>query len=330
MMLDKNKDAIAYLSETYQIQIESIQAKTKMLETPESIMQKEQTARTLELAKKVVDRGILNAETTDMYFEMMEKIEAKKQDITRFYGIDVDENSLLAIQKAYAVLSDKFSQELTEEDTAFQEKLEETKKDAQDKLAQSQEDTNLKVSEIQQKKKELEKEYQQSATREKEQYTYDLKRARKQAKEEREKIIAERESALKEKEAEAQEAKQKCLDKIKEISEMEAKVESIPALIEKAKQESATAKEKELNKDYGYHKMLEEKDNQNKINELQAELDRLEQKYDALLAEKEELSDKLDKCNAESRQLTSDTVKSIGGINILNTDNHAYNTSGKK
>ena len=108
MMLDKNKDAIAYLSETYQIQIESIQAKTKMLETPESIMQKEQTARTLELAKKVVDRGILNAETTDMYFEMMEKIEAKKQDITRFYGIDVDENSLLAIQKAYAVLSDKF------------------------------------------------------------------------------------------------------------------------------------------------------------------------------------------------------------------------------
>ncbi|MDE6005303.1 MAG: hypothetical protein K2G88_07965 [Oscillospiraceae bacterium] len=330
MILDKNKDAIAYLSETYQTQMESIQAKMKMLETPERIIQKEQTARTLELAKKVVDRGILNAETTDKYFEVMKKIEEKKQDIKKFYSIEADENSLQAIQKAYAVLSEKFREELIEENNAFQEKLEETKKDTQDKLAQSQEDTNLKVSEIQQKKKELEKEYQQSATREKEQYTYDLKRARKQAREEREKMIAERELALKEKENEAQEAKQKCLDKIKEISDMEAKVENIPVLIEKTKQESATAKEKELNKDYGYHKMLEEKDNQNKINELQAELDRMEQKYNTLLDEKDELSDKLDKCNAESRQLTSDTVKSIGGINILNADNHAYNTTGKK
>ncbi|MDE6730252.1 MAG: hypothetical protein K2J71_05700, partial [Oscillospiraceae bacterium] len=88
--------------------------------------------------------------------------------------------------------------------------------------------------------------------------------------------------------------------------------------------------EKELNKDYGYHKMLDEKDNQNKIQELQAELDRFEQKYNALLAEKNELSEKLDQCNAESRRLTSDTVKSIGGINILNADNHPYNTTGKK
>lgn len=330
MILDKNKDTIAYLSETYQIQIENMKAKAKMLETPESIFQKEQTARTLELAKKVVDRGILNAETTDQYFEIIKKIEEKKQDIKRFYDIDADENSLQAIKNAYAVLSDKFREELTEEDSDFLKQLEEDKKTTQDKLNQSEEDTNQKVSEIQQKKKELEKDYQQSATREKEQYTYDLKRARKQAKEEREKILAEREFALKEKETEAQDGKQKCLDKINEISAMEAKVESIPKLIEQAKQESATAKEKELNKDYGYHKMLEEKDNQNKINELQAELNRLEQKYNALLNEKDELSNKLDKCNAESRQLTSDTVKSIGGINILNTDNHAYNTTGKK
>lgn len=330
MILDKNKDATAYLSEAYQIQIETIQAKMKMLETPESIIQKEQTARTLELAKKVVDRGILNAETTDRYFEIIDKIERKKQDIKKFYGIDADENSLQAIQNAYDALSSKFCDELAEEDTAFQEKLEENKKDTQDKLAQSEEDTNQKVAEIQQKKKEIEKEYQQATSREKEQYTYDLKRARKQAREEREKIIAERESALKEKENETQEAKQQCLTKMNEISAMEAKVESIPSLIEQAKQESATAKEKELNKDYGYHKMLEEKDNQNKINELQAELDRLEQKYDALLAEKDQLSDKLDKCNAESRQLTSDTVKSIGGINILNADNHPYNNTGKK
>lgn len=330
MILDKNKDATAYLSEAYLAQMETIQAKTKMLETPESIIQREQMARTLELAEKVVDRGILNAETTDKYFEVMKKIEEKKQDIKKFYGIDADADSLEAIRNAYQVLSQKFSDELTDEDDAFQKKLEEDKKDAQDKLAESEKETSEKIDEIRQKKQELEKEYHQFATRENEQYTYDLKRARKQAKEEREKMLAERESALKEKENEAQEEKQQRLTRMNEISDMEAKVESIPTLIEQAKQESATAKEKELNKDYGYHKMLEEKDNQNKINELQAELDRLEQKYDALLEEKDELSDKLDKCNAESRQLTSDTVKSIGGINILNADNHPYNNTGKK
>ncbi|MDE6086903.1 MAG: hypothetical protein K2G25_00780, partial [Oscillospiraceae bacterium] len=302
----------------------------KMLETPERIIQKEQTAKTLTLAEKVVARGILNSETTDQYFEVLKKIEEKKQGIQKFYGISVDADSLEAIQKAYQALSEQFTNELADEDNEFQEKLEKDKQDTQEQLVRSEEEINEKVSEIQQKQKEIEKEYRQFAARENEQYTYDLKRARKQEKEEREKVLAERKLALKEKENDAMQARQECFDKMGEIYKMETKVESIPTLIEQAKQESAAAKEKELNKDYGYHKMLDEKDNQNKINELQAELDRLDQKYHALLAEKDELSDKLDKCNAESRQLTSDTVKSIGGINILNADNHPYNNTGKK
>ena len=330
MILDKNKDATTYLAEVYLTQMETIQAKAKMLETPESIIQEEQTARTLALAEKVVARGILNAETTDQYFEVMRKIEEKKQDVKKFYGIDVDADSLAAIRNAHQVLSQEFFDELADEDNAFQEKLEKDKQDTQDKLVQSEQEIDEKISEIQQKKKELEQEYRQSATRENEQYTYDLKRARKQEKEEREKVLAEREAALKEKETDANKARQECFEKLDEIAAMESQVERIPALLEQAKQEAAAAKEKELNKDYGYHKMLEEKDNQNKIQELRAELDRLEQKYNALLAEKEVLSEKLDKCNAESRQLTSDTVKSIGGINILNADNHPYNNTGKK
>lgn len=330
MILNKNKDATAYLSEAYLVELKSIQAKAKMLETPESLIQKEQTAKTLELADKVVARGILNAETTEQYFAVLKKIDEKKQDIQKFYGIEVVTDGLAAIRNAHEKLSEQFNDELTEEDSEFQEKLEKEKQDAQDQLAQSEQETDEKVAAIQQKKQELEKEYRQSAARENEQYTYDLKRARKQETEERKKAISERELAMQEKENEASDAKQQCLDKLHEIAEMEIQVENIPALIEKAKQESATAKEKELNKDYGYHKMLEEKDNQNKINELQAEFDRLEKKYNALLAEKEELSAKLDKCNAQSRELTSDTVRSIGGINILNTDNHPYNNTGKK
>ena len=98
--------------------------------------------------------------------------------------------------------------------------------------------------------------------------------------------------------------------------------------MESAKAEGATAKEKELKKDYGYHKWMADKENDTRINELKDEFDALQKKYQELCKEKESLSAKLDKVNAESRQLTSDTVKSIGGINILNTD--TYNGQGKK
>lgn len=327
MILNKNKDATAYLSEAYLTELESIQATAKMLETPESLIRKEQTARTLALAEKVVDRGILNAETTEQYVAVLKKIEEKQQDIKKFYGIDVTTDGLTAIRNAHLALVRQFTEELQAEAQTFSEKLNQQEQDTQEQLAQNKLETDEKIATIQQKKQELEKEYRQSAVRENEQYTYDLKRARKQEMEERKRAVSEREFAMSLKKKEAEDAKQECLDRLQEISEMEIKVENIPKLIEQAKQESASAREKELNKEYGYHKMLDEKDNQNKISELQAEFDRLEKKYNALLAEKEELSAKLDKCNAQSRELTSDTVRSIGGINILNTDN---NNTGKK
>lgn len=330
MILNNSKSAKEYISEMYTSEIASIQAKAELFVTPASVIEKEKTENTFRLADAVVERGILAPEVTGEYFEISEKIAEKKKEIEKLYGIIVNNDSLAAIKSAFALLSGTFAQELKDADDAFREKIKQTTADNQTAIDEKKTANSEEVAALKKQADEMLSSYKQESGREKEEYTYNLKRARKQAKEERARVISDREAALQEKENEAKDAKQACLDRLAEIEEMKAKVESIPALIEQAKTESATAKEKELSKDYGYHKMLDEKDNHNKVNELKAELERLEHKYNALCAEKDSLSEKLDQCNAESRQLTSDTVKSIGGINILNSDNHPYNSAGKK
>lgn len=330
MILNNSKSAKEYISETYAIEIASIQAKAELLATPASIMEKEKAENVFRLADAVVERNILSPEVTDEYFEISRKIDEKKKEIEKLYGIVIDNNSLTAIKNAFESLSAQFAKELKEADDKFNEKINKLTTDNQAEIDEKKAEASAKAEEINKQATETKNAYRQESEREKEEYTYNLKRARKQAVEERAKIIAERENTLQAKKKDAEDAKQKCLDRLAEIDAMKIMVEGIPSLIEKAEEESASAKEKELNKDYGYHKMLDDKDNQNKVNELKTELSRLEQKYKALCDEKDEISRKLDQCNAESRQLTSDTVKSIGGINILNSDNHPYGNSGKK
>jgi hypothetical protein len=330
MILDNTKSAKDYISESYAKELEAIQAKAKLLETPASIIERENIEKTFALAEAVLKKDILSEEVTGEYYELLSTIQAKKEELKKLYGIDAEEDGLQAVRNAQKTVADQFAQELDQNEKAFQEEMKIADDTAQEALNAKIQENAEQVKEINQKITDTLKTYQQESKREKEEFDYNLKRTRKQEKEEREKAVAERQNALQLKEQEANEAKKACLDKLAEIDQMKAKVDNIPAELETAKAEGAAAKEKELNKDYGYHKWMADKENQTKIDELKDEFEALQKKYQALCQEKEALSAKLDKCNAESRQLTSDTVRSIGGINILNADNHPYNGQGKK
>lgn len=330
MILDNTKSAKDYISESYAQELTAIQAKAKLLETPASITERETIEKTFALAEAVLKRDILSEDFTGEYSELLNTISAKKKELKKLYGIDADESGLQAVKNAAQSVSEQFVQELSQKDTEFQETLKQSKDETQAALDTKFAEAVAQVEELDQKTADTLKAYQQEAKREKEEYDYNLKRARKQEKEERAKTVAEREKALSLKEEDAHVARQACLDKLAEIDALKLEVDNIPAKLDAAKAEGAAAKEKELNKDYGYHKWMADKENQTRISELQDEFDALQKKYQALCQEKDALSAKLDKCNAESRQLTSDTVRSIGGINILNADNHPYNGQGKK
>jgi hypothetical protein len=328
MILDNSKSAKEYISEAYTKELTLIQEKARLLETPASIIEKEKTEKTFQMVEALLGREILSEDVTSEYSELLTAIEAKKEELKKLYGIEVSEGALQAVKNAQKSVSEQFTEELQQKEKDFQEELQKAEDKVQEEIDTKTAETDEKVEAIKKEAKETRAAAEQEAKREKEQYDYDLKRARKQADEERAKVVAEREKALQEKEQAAQEAKQACLDKLAEIEALSVKVEGIPAELESAKAEGAAAKEKELKKDYGYHKWMADKENDTKISELKDELVALQKKYQELCKEKEALSAKLDKVNAESRQLTSDTVKSIGGINILNSD--TYNGQGKK
>lgn len=79
MILNNSKSAKEYISETYAIEIASIQAKAELLATPASIMEKEKAENVFRLADAVVERNILSPEVTDEYFEISRKIDEKKR-----------------------------------------------------------------------------------------------------------------------------------------------------------------------------------------------------------------------------------------------------------
>jgi chromosome segregation ATPase len=331
MNLDNNKRATDYISEAYVPALKAIQDKAKQMENPSDIIAKEKVENTIKLADEVINMNILNSETTSEYTQLNDSIQAKKDEIAKIYGIEIFPESLQAIKDAYATLSNDFAEYLQNRTVEFEESQQQQLEEVKAKIQEDTDANDVKVEAIYEEISNKVATNKQDTKREQDAYAYNLQRARKQAKEERAKLIEDREKAMQLEEQEVQDKKQACLDKLQEIAELQAKVDDIPNLIEKATLEGATEKEKELGKDYGYKSAISKKDFDNEIANLQSEYDRLKQKYDQVCDEKQALSTKLDKCYAESRQLATDTVKSTGGINILNSDNRQYNpNNGKK
>lgn len=107
--------------------------------------------------------------------------------------------------------------------------------------------------------------------------------------------------------------------KAEHVKELTAKIGEIPELLEKAKQEAAEVKEKELNKEHGYKKHMAQKDADAAIQSLERQIANIKADYEAVLLEKNAIQDKLDKAYEESNKLYMQTVQSTGGIKILNS-----------
>jgi gas vesicle protein len=328
MNLDNNKSAKDYISEAYLQELANIQERAKLMETPADIIAKENVEKTIALSEEILSMNILNEETTNEYDQLNQKIQAKKDEIAKLYGIEIFPESLQAIKSAYSIVSNEFAQYLEDCNSNFESSLQQELEDVENKIAEDTANNDSQVDAIYEEISTKIADNKLETAREQAEYDYTLKRTRKQAQEERAKLIESRELDMQLLEKDVQDRKQACIDKLNEIEQLQAKVDEIPNLIELATIEGAEQKEKELGKDYGYKSSISKKDFDNDIARLQSDLNRLQDKYDLICKDNQELAYKLDKCYAESRQLATDTVKSTGGINILNSDN--YNQNGKK
>ena len=320
MTFDPNKGAGEYITETCSSVLKELEEKSRYTETPLDVAQKEKKQLMLKDAKELIGLNILNEEITERYQKLGEEIKAKKESIKKLYGIELSENTLPAIKEARKRLKETFEAELSKEEEEFREKLRVLSEEALKTEEKKENEANEKISQIEEEAKLLKERSDVDYDREASEYDYRLKRERKSAQDKRNEEILTRQTKLKEREREAIDNKERLLKRLDEIEGLREQVEEIPAKVEEARKEGAKEKEKLLGKAHTYQNELANKERELKIGALSAEYDRITKKYDTLTAELTDISKRLDQTNMESRKLTSDTVKFIGGINILNSE----------
>ena len=192
------------------------------------------------------------------------------------------------------------------------------------KIEEAKASLEVLKAEYTQKKAELQEEYDTLAkklkverTREAEEFQYNLKREREKENNIWEDGKAARESTLSKKEEQAQVILVEAEAKVDYIKALEAKVESIPALIESEKKAAVTAAIAELTREHEYKSALSDKDYQNSLARQNDKIAYLEKELESAGKNNAALQNKLDKAYGELRELATKTVESASGVKII-------------
>lgn len=153
---------------------------------------------------------------------------------------------------------------------------------------------------------------------EEEAYTYKITKAQKEEDDTWSDEVAQRESVISKIAVEIANLKDTIDSKSDLVAELQSKIDEIPTLVEQAKLDGATEKEKELGKDYGYKTTMAKKDAEATIQALTKKIENLKEDYTTIFNEKQAIQEKLDKAYEDSNKLYMQTVQSTGGVKILN------------
>ena len=235
----------------------------------------------------------------------------KKEELQNLYGIEAKANSLVAIINAHkdkeAELKEKFKAEeatlmadMAAQEEALNSDIKELEKKKEDLIAATKAEHD-----------ELKKELDKQRKREAEEYNYDLKRARQleedkwtDEKNARENELAKREAAVKADE--------------QELAEKTAYIEE---LVQEATEEGVKKGKADADKSNAFEVRALKQKNDYDVQILEDKVNRLELEVDSLRNEKADLQMKLDDAYAQMRDLAAETVKSTGGVKILNGQN---------
>lgn len=319
-MFDTNKTSAQYLADIYKVKIEKCEEEARLRETPIEVAIKEANDASLKKAEEIIKLGILSDEALSEYNYLENAIFDKKKYLKKLYGIDAINLSLQALDEAEADYTHEFITAIEKEDEEYKTTLNLLEEDFIKKKEEIEVRKKEELTGIENEIELLNTSFQQEFEREQAEYEYDIERKRKISKEKREELVSEREHNLKNKETQAIKEKDDCISRIAEIDAMEKDVENIKNVIEQSKASGAEEEERILTKSFQYQKELNESDHKHEVQKLKTRYENLLAKYDKLCQEIQDINTRLDQCNIESRKLTSDTVRSIGGINILNSD----------
>lgn len=330
-MFDENKSMMEYLAEAYNEAETKSMEQIKRMRTPYDVKQKEIQNAIFRDAEELMELKILNDSITEGYLEIGKKIDNKKEEIKKLYGIDASEFSIGLVKQVFERLNNELEVELNDKKDKYEGELKRILDETDSLIKEKTDSATENIEKLEEELEQARAEFERDFERERVEYDYNIKRERRAAREKRTAELRERKEALQTKEAEVKERRKEYHDKLEEIISMQSAVEGIEEKISSTRIQAAKDKETELNRIHKYEVELEKKAHENKIQALKNEYDHILQKYNALRDEISEISNRLDQCNSESRKLTGDTVRYVGGINILNSDaNSKTEFSAKK
>lgn len=292
-----------------------------MKDDPMAEAAKAERERVFESAEKIVETGILNTEIVKQYSDLKQAIADKQKMLKELYNIEAEANSMVALINAhkdkeielkakYDALKAELDAELAEKKATMQTQIDELVKLKNDELAARRKEND-----------ELKKALAVERQREEEEYTYNLKRIRKQDNDSWNDEKTTREKQLSDKETAVLARETAIADKEKYVAELEVKVNAIPAAIELAKEEGMKKGKAEADKSWSFEKRNIEMKNTYEQKALADQVARLEKDLQTEREAKKILQDKLDSAYAQMKELASETVKSSGGVKILDREN---------
>ena len=278
--------------------------------------------------KKTREESRLSEEDSDLKLlnnEIIDKIQALEDA----KAMKAKENEMLKeleteLERFIALLNQSREKMLEQQRTHEQSLSEETeKRDAM--LFNAKQETDARIQAAEQKLADTKAELKlmldkRNADRkiEKEQYEYDLSVLHKKEDDAWEDELSKREAGIRLLESDIGILEKEITEKEVLVSEYRKKLEELPSLLEKAKEEGAAQKEKELNEELLHKRTMTQKDAEAEIKSLEQRIQTLREDYAAVIEERNAVQIKLDKAYDESNKLYLQTIQSTGGIKILN------------
>lgn len=307
--------------EAYMEMKEKLDALDAMKDDPLKEKRNAEVAAMKKDADKLVKMDILRPDIVDQYLNLEREIEARKTSIKQLYDIEVQANTMTALINVYKEKEVELRERYKNLESDLEKSLEQKRDDLQMQLIALKEEKTEVCEQIKKESIALQSELNEKRKREEEQYNYDLNRKRRKSDDDWEDEKAVREKIMAEKEQELKGREQDLSIREEKISEMEEKIAMIPAMIEEAKALGIEKGKSDANKNYVFEIRNITTKNEYETANLQNQIKDLTERLNEAKETNLLLQQKLDTSYTEMKELAAQTVRSAGGVKILDREN---------
>lgn len=302
------KDNKQTIWDAYQVALKSL-ADAKVVNPRDAQVAAENEAA-IKSAEKSVSDGVFSEEYKKKFEDLQTAIKIGKEELENLYGITAEADSFAAMLSAKKTTEDELNEKLTQ------------KKNETDKAIKELEQ-NLKETKnrLDKEEKEYANELAKKRKRDEEEYKYNLARERKKENDAWEDEKAQREKTVSDIESYTEKLNQEAQERLTEFDSAQKTIVELEAAVIEAKETGLKEGKDKAGKEWAFEKRHMETTHKYEIDSRDKEITTLKSRISELNTALADTQTKLDNAYSQMREIATDTVKSAGGVKILDREN---------